>query len=120
MSRRAARPAILRYSLGLGLLLVFSAMSGCSALAKPAAATTTPSASASAAASARADAAPVFDVPRVENLKIDGDLADWGAAGLRVESLVEADKLAPKPSEFDAQLYLAYLRTNGMPRTANK
>ena len=39
-------------------------------------------------ASAPADTSPIFDIPKLDSIKIDGDAADWGDSGLRVGPLL--------------------------------
>ena len=60
----------------------------------------------SCAAPAASD--PVFDIPRMEGLKIDGDPADWGDRGFRVEGLAEDQGARPPAKSFDARFRLGW------------
>ena len=65
--------------------------------------------SALASAGVEADA-PVFDVPRVDKIKIDGDLADWGDRGFRVEMLTDQDGRTADVKNFDATFRLGWTK----------
>jgi len=49
-----------------------------------------------------------FDVPRLEGIAVDGDPADWGERGFRVDVLFDASE-TPKPlADFDAAARLGW------------
>jgi len=45
---------------------------------------------------------PIFNIPRLDRIAIDGDAADWGDAGYRVDVLAAAAGEVRSPREFDA------------------
>ena len=47
--------------------------------------------------------APLYDVPRLEKIKIDGDGADWGDDGLKVNVLAARGELASLEATVDAE-----------------
>jgi len=53
---------------------------------------------------------PAFDVPRMANIAIDGDDADWGDRGFRVEVLADEDGQILAPDDFDARFRLGWNR----------
>jgi hypothetical protein len=57
---------------------------------------------------AAAQERPVFDVPRVEGVTIDGDLADWGEGGLRVRIMTSETGELAEPADFDPQFRLGW------------
>jgi pimeloyl-ACP methyl ester carboxylesterase len=51
---------------------------------------------------------PIYDVPRLDDIKIDGNPADWGDRGLAVNALANTSgKIQPK-SDIDVSLRLAW------------
>ena len=64
----------------------------------------------SAAAQARADEPPPFDVPRVDNVTIDGHFDDWGDGGFRVDMLTSVDGRALPKTDLDAAFRLGWMR----------
>ena len=64
----------------------------------------------SASLAAAADDSPLFDVPRVDKIKIDGDLADWGDRGFRVEMLAGEDGRTVDAKDFDATFRLGWTK----------
>src|SRR5208282_3272761 len=57
---------------------------------------------------APADASPVFDIPRLENIKIDGDPSEWGDKGFKVgPSMSQTGEVRPAAS-FDPRFRLAW------------
>lgn len=57
--------------------------------------------------SARAEPVPV-DVPRVQDVTIDGDGADWAEGGLRVNLLTSVEGKTLPAADFDAKLRLGW------------
>jgi hypothetical protein len=55
-----------------------------------------------------APAAPVFDVPRVENVAVDGKADDWGEQGFRVEVLADPTGKAMPTANYDASFRLGW------------
>ena len=47
---------------------------------------------------------PVVDVPRVDGVRIDGELKDWGDRGFVVEMLTPAEAVMPSKADSDATL----------------
>lgn len=54
------------------------------------------------------DHAPVFDIPRIEHIAIDGHADDWGDGGLKVNMLCPMDGQPRPPSDIDARVRLAW------------
>src|SRR5438045_1129366 len=52
--------------------------------------------------------APLYDVPRLEKIKIDGDGADWGDDGLKVNVLANTSGKVQPRSDIDASLRLGW------------
>jgi predicted esterase len=51
---------------------------------------------------------PIYDIPRLDKIKVDGDPAGWGSHGLKVNALASTSgKVQPK-SDIDAKLRLAW------------
>lgn len=50
----------------------------------------------------------VFDIPRLNNLKIDGDPSDWGQNGFRVDALSQVDGDPQSTGQFDQHLRFAW------------
>lgn len=69
---------------------------------------------AGSAAAAAADLAPepadmpVFDVPRLAHVVIDGQADDWGEQGFRVEALAAADGATRDAADLDARFRLGW------------
>lgn len=59
-------------------------------------------------ATAMADDSPVFDVPRLHNIRIDGDPADWGDHGFRISVFASAEGKMPPAADFDAGFRLGW------------
>jgi len=51
---------------------------------------------------------PVYDVPRLDGIVIDGDAADWGKGGFRVERMVRSKGPATRRKNFDARFRLGW------------
>jgi CubicO group peptidase (beta-lactamase class C family) len=51
---------------------------------------------------------PPFDVPRVDDIRIDGNADDWGEKGFRVEILTSVDGRTLPPANFDPAFRLAW------------
>ena len=51
---------------------------------------------------------PVFDIPRLNAITIDGDPGDWGTCGLRVGPLLTLEKQARSPQDFDQRFRLGW------------
>jgi predicted esterase len=51
---------------------------------------------------------PVFDIPRLDNVVIDGKPDDWGDAGFRVEAMASVDGKVTPTSELDCRFRLAW------------
>jgi pimeloyl-ACP methyl ester carboxylesterase len=49
----------------------------------------------------------VFEIPKLNNIKIDGDITDW-RQGFRIEVLAPADGRIVSPADFDAIIGLAW------------
>jgi len=62
------------------------------------------------ALAARAAEPPVFDVPRVDGVAIDGALDDWGEGGFRVDCMVARNGLALPVDDFDPRFRLGWNR----------
>lgn len=60
-----------------------------------------------AAAAAWAEDA-VFDVPRLENITVDGDASDWGDRGFHVGLLADEKRNFKDASDFDGRLWLGW------------
>ena len=63
---------------------------------------------ANAAPPSVADLTPVFDIPRVDGITVDGKPDDWGDRGFRVELMAGADGTLKPPSDLDARFRLAW------------
>jgi predicted esterase len=50
----------------------------------------------------------VFNIPRLDNLKIDGDPGDWGQHGFRVDALSQVDGDPQSAEQFDQHLRFAW------------
>ena len=53
-------------------------------------------------------AAPVYDVPRLEGIAIDGKAEDWGERGFRVDILADAFGKVPPASDYSAKFRLGW------------
>ncbi|MHC4591502.1 MAG: serine hydrolase [Planctomycetota bacterium] len=51
---------------------------------------------------------PVFDVPELEGIVIDGDAEDWDEGGFRVEVMADPQGHARPPDDLDARFRLAW------------
>ena len=51
---------------------------------------------------------PVYDVPRVENIGIDGLDSDWQARGFRIEALADDARNVRSVADFDAKVRLGW------------
>ena len=51
---------------------------------------------------------PLFDVPRLDNIRIDGDANDWGDRGMRVDVLAGEDGAMKEPNDLDASFRLGW------------
>jgi len=51
---------------------------------------------------------PVFDVPRLERIAVDGEAGDWGDAGFRVDALAGVNGDTKPPAEFDPAFRLGW------------
>ena len=58
--------------------------------------------------SSRAEQPPVFDIPRLEKITIDGQVNDWGTNGFRVDAMVDSDGVARPASEFASRFRLGW------------
>ncbi len=54
------------------------------------------------------EAAPVFDVPRLDNITIDGKADDWGNRGFRVEVMGNADGTVKAAADLDTAFRLGW------------
>lgn len=54
------------------------------------------------------DPYPVFDIPRLDGITIDGKSDDWGEGGFHVRSLMSADGKMCLPEDFDPSLRLGW------------
>jgi len=61
-----------------------------------------------ASAGAARPADPLFDVPRLEGIRIDGDPADWGDRGFRVECLTDDQGGRRSAASFDPRFRLGW------------
>lgn len=55
-----------------------------------------------------ADNAPIFDVPRLDNITVDGNAADWGERGFRLDVLTPASGQLPAVTDFDAKARIGW------------
>lgn len=55
-----------------------------------------------------ADEARVFDIPRLDGIIIDGNAADWGDRGMRVDLLADAAGKVKRTEDFDAAFRLGW------------
>ena len=53
-------------------------------------------------------AAPVFNIPRLPDIQVDGDVTDWEVFGYRVEIMAGRDNELLPTNDFDAQFQLAW------------
>ena len=67
----------------------------------------------SPAPAADTPASPVFDVPKLDNITIDGKADDWGEQGFRVDILADATGKIPPAKDFAAQFRLGW-NENGL------
>ncbi len=58
--------------------------------------------------SGRAEQSPVFDIPRLEKITIDGRADDWSTNGFRVDAMVDNDGVARPASEFASRFRLGW------------
>jgi len=58
-------------------------------------------------------ATPVFDVPKLDNITIDGKADDWGERGFRVDILADAFGKVPPAKDFTAKFRLGW-NENGL------
>lgn len=63
---------------------------------------------AAAAAPAEPDRTPVYNVPRLTNIVIDGQADDWGEAGFRVEVIAAMDGRVKAASDLDGRFRLGW------------
>ena len=56
---------------------------------------------------------PIFEVPRLDGVKIDGRQEDWGARGFRVEIMKDENGRCLPASDFDSGFRLGW-DTNGL------
>ena len=54
------------------------------------------------------DAAPLFDIPKLADMKIDGKADDWGDKGFRVDALCDVAGRARPPTDFDVAFRLGW------------
>lgn len=54
------------------------------------------------------DHAPVFDIPRLENITIDGKADDWGDQGLKVDLMATLDGRVKSATNLDARFRLGW------------
>ncbi|MFH1009363.1 MAG: serine hydrolase [Candidatus Latescibacterota bacterium] len=59
-------------------------------------------------ATAMAEDSPVFDVPQLDKIKVDGDPADWGDRGFRAGALTSAEGETPPAADLDAGFRLGW------------
>src|SRR5260221_9982895 len=66
------------------------------------------------ASSLRATAAddwpPVYDIPELKDIKIDGDGGDWKDRGFRIEALAPTDGRIVPSTDFDTAIRLGWRR----------
>ena len=55
-----------------------------------------------------AAAEPVYDIPRLNNVVIDGKTDDWGDGGFRVETLAGVDGKVRSPADLDVRVRLGW------------
>jgi len=55
-----------------------------------------------------AAAGPVYDIPRLNNVLIDGKTDDWGDGGFRVETLAGVDGKVRSPADLDGRVRLGW------------
>ncbi|MGD0094818.1 MAG: sugar-binding protein [Planctomycetota bacterium] len=53
-------------------------------------------------------ASPLFDVPKLDDITIDGKAEDWGERGFRVDILADAFGKVPDPKNYSAKLRLGW------------
>lgn len=53
-------------------------------------------------------ATPVFDIPYLKNVRIDGHADDWGKAGFRVDAMCALDGVVKPVSDFDPHFCVAW------------
>ena len=54
------------------------------------------------------DSSPVFDIPKLADMKIDGKADDWGDKGFRVDGLCDVAGRARPPADFDVAFRLGW------------
>ncbi len=54
------------------------------------------------------DHSPIFDIPRLDKIAIDGKADDWGDGGMKVEIMAGLDGRLKAASDFDARFRLAW------------
>lgn len=57
---------------------------------------------------AMAEDAPLFDVPRLKTISIDGNSADWGDQGFRIGALTSIERKMPLADDLDAGFRLGW------------
>lgn len=60
------------------------------------------------AATPPADTTPIYDIPKLEGITIDGDLSDWGERGFRVGPLLTLEGNIRPADNFDSRFRLAW------------
>ena len=55
-----------------------------------------------------AEAPAVFDIPKLNQINVDGDVTDWGDQGFRIDVLAPADGRIVASKDFDAAVRLAW------------
>ena len=54
------------------------------------------------------DDSPVFDVPKLADIKVDGKADDWGDKGFKVETLCDVAGRTRTPDNFSASFRLGW------------
>ena len=54
------------------------------------------------------DESPLFDIPRLGKIAIDGKAEDWGPNGFRVDAMVDSEGLARSAGEFSSRFRLGW------------
>ena len=55
-----------------------------------------------------ADATPVFDIPRVDNITIDGNTEDWGTQGYQARIMLGQNGGIKPVADFDPSFHLGW------------
>lgn|GEM_PF-878608 len=56
----------------------------------------------------RRTSSPVYDIPQMKKIVIDGDAADWGNNGFRVDLMISPEGDLPRPADHNATFRLAW------------